>query len=239
MHLIYFILINIFAALFAAIIGFGHALITTPLALLFLDKNTVFTAVIVAGGILNFYLSKKIETPLDTKIFNPLLFGAVLGMPFGLVLLKTLPINALKIYVGLLSIILAIGLLFLKVKLKPSDKLILLTGFICGVMQTSTSMTGPPIVLMLSGTHISKNEMRKILVTFFFWISFITLPLFFITNVLNVQGVMYGICTVPIIIIVGHFGNKIGQLIPQRSHRILALLTVCLTGLSAIYAGLK
>lgn len=39
--------------LFAAIVGLGHALIATPLSLVFLSKNTVFTAVIVAGGVLN------------------------------------------------------------------------------------------------------------------------------------------------------------------------------------------
>lgn len=239
MHLIYFVLINIFAAFFAAIVGFGHALIATPLALTFLKKNTVFTAVIVAGGVLNFYLSKKIDEPLEKDIFNPLFVSSVFGMPFGLIILKTLPINDLKIYVGFISIILAIAILFLKVKFKATKKLTLLTGFICGVMQTSTSMTGPPIALLLSGSHISKNGMRKILVTFFFWISVITLPLFLLTNVLNAQGVLYGVCAVPVILLVGHIGNKIGYLVPHRSHRVLALLTVCLTGISAIYSGLK
>lgn len=228
-----------FAGCFQGIVGFGQGLIATPLSLTFLHKGTVLTAMAVAGLVLNSTLTRKVKEPLDKKIFWPLLIGAATGMPFGLMLLKILPTDTLKVIAGTLSIIFTVALLFVKATVHHTKKLAPAVGLISGMLQASTGMPGPPIVLLLTSGHVPRNVMRKVLFSFFVCSSMVALLLFFANKVLTLQGLLFGIAAAPFVIVGGHYGNKLADFIPHRWYRILALGTVSLTGLFAIYSGLS
>ena len=239
MTLLLFVLINAFAGFFQGIVGFGQGLIASPLSLTILDKGTVLTALMMAGLVLNAILTRKVAEPLDKKVAVPLLVGSLLGMPFGVMVLKILPIDVLKVVVGSLSIVLTLATLFVKIRIHHMARLTPAVGFLCGVLQTSTGMPGPPAVLLLAGSNTPKNSMRKILFWFFFWTSLVSLPLYAVTGVLTVRGLIFGLCIVPFVIVAGHYGNRAADLIPQRWYRTLALGTVSLAGLFVIYSGLS
>jgi uncharacterized membrane protein YfcA len=238
MHLVLFIIVNIFAALFASIVGLGHALIANPLSLTFLSKNTTLSAVMVVGTLLCLFLSKKIKEPLAMDIFKPLIVSCIIGMPFGLLILKTLPLNDLRVFVGSISIVSAMALQFLKFKIHKPDRVIPVIGFICGVLQTSTGITGPPIAILLAGMDTAQHSSRKIMASFFFVVSLITLPIYLVSGVLNLQGIVYGLCAVPFIFLASHYGNKIAHYVPHTWYRTLMLVTVGVTGVYAIFTGL-
>lgn len=239
MKLALFILINIIAAVFQSVVGLGHALIANPLSLTFLSKNTTLSAVIVVGTILSLNLSRKIQEPLDKEVFWPLIISACVGLPLGIFVLKSLPINDLRVLVGSVSIVCAVALQFIKVRLNRSTKLVAAVGFLCGVMQTSTGITGPPLAILLASLHVSKNSSRKIMATFFFLISLITLPLFMLSKVMTIQGVLFGIVTVPFILIASYYGNKLANRVPHRMYRLIVLVTVGVSGAYAIYQGVR
>ncbi|HEV2403699.1 MAG TPA: sulfite exporter TauE/SafE family protein [Candidatus Saccharimonadales bacterium] len=234
-----FIIINALAGFFQGVVGFGQGLVATPLSLTFLDKNTVLPAMVVVGLLLNLSLSKQIKEPLDNKIFKPLLIGSVLGMPFGVLILKLLSLSTLRISVGVLSIVLTIAIVFVKFKARHLRVITPITGFVSGVLQTSTSIPGPPVVLLLAGSGATKNAMRKILVVYFFWISVIALPLYLIGGILTWKGVLFGLCATPAIVGAGYLGNKVAHHVPHKWYRVLALVTVCATGAFAIYSGIR
>lgn len=238
-ELLLFIIVNAVAGFFQGIVGFGQALVATPLSLTFLDKNTVLPAIILAGGILAFSLSRQIKEPLDKTIFRPLLIGSIFGMPVGVVILKLVSLGTLKVTVGVLSILFTLAVLFVKFRAQHLRGLTPITGFICGVLQTSTSMPGPPVVLLLASSGITKNSMRKLLVTYFFWIGVFALPLYLFSGVLTWKGIIFGLSATPGIVLAGFLGNKVAQHIPHKYYRILALVTVCATGAFAIYSGLR
>ena len=238
LELLFFILVNAIAGFFQGIVGFGQALVATPLSLTFLDKNTVLPAIILAGGILALSLSKQIKEPLDTKIFRPLLISSIVGMPFGIIILKLVSLGTLKVTVGALSVLFTLAVLFVKFHAHHIRTLTPITGFICGVLQTSTSMPGPPVVLLLASSGITKNSMRKLLVTYFFWIGLVALPLYLISGVLTWKGIVFGLSATPGIVLAGYLGNKVAHYIPHKYYRVLALVTVCATGAFAIYSGL-
>jgi uncharacterized membrane protein YfcA len=151
-------------------------LIASPLSLTILSKGTVLTALVITGMVLNLTLAKKTNEPLDTKIFMPLLVGSIVGMPFGVILLKVLPLSILTIVVGSLSILFALSVLFVKIKVQHIRKASPIVGFICGILQTSTGMPGPIAVLLFSGSDLPKETTRKILFSFFFWSGVISAP---------------------------------------------------------------
>jgi len=43
----------------------------------------------------------------------------------------------------------------------------------------------------------------------------------------------------PFIIVAGHYGNKVSHYIPPAWYRVMALVTISITGLLAILTGLK
>ena len=239
LELLFFIIVNAVAGFFQGVVGFGQALVATPLSLTFLDKDTVLPAIILAGGILAFSLSKQIKEPLDTKIFRPLLISSIVGMPFGVIILKLISLGTLKVTVGVLSILFTLAVLFIKFRAHHMRTLTPITGFICGVLQTSTSMPGPPLVLLLASSGIAKNSMRKLLVMYFFWIGVIALPLYLVSDVLTWKGVIFGLSATPGIVLAGYLGNKVAHHIPHKYYRVLALVTVCATGTFAIYSGMR
>jgi uncharacterized protein len=238
MLLLLFILINAFAALFSGLVGFGQGLVVSPLSLAILDKGTVLTALMVAGLVLNATLIPKVKEPLNMRVFKPLLITCLLGMPLGIVVLKLLPLDTLRIVVGALSIILTSLMVFVKFKVHHLRKLTPVAGLLCGVLQTSTGMPGPPVLLLLAGSDMSKQAIRKLLFCFFFWISVLSLPLFWATGVFTLRGALYGLIAVPFVIIAGRIGNRLAEYVPHRWYRAIILVTIGLSGAYAIASGL-
>ena len=234
-----FILINAFAGLFQGIVGFGQGLVASPLSLALLDKNSVLTALLLTGIILNLSLYRQIKAPLRMPVFKPLLIGSVIGLPVGVLILKLLPTSTLKISVGVISLLLAIAMMFVRVKVKHLSKLSPAAGFVAGALQTSVAIPGPPVVLLLSGADVPKDEMRKILVLFFVWIGVIGIPLYMIGHVFTWQGVVFSLLSTPFILGGGYLGNRIAKFIPHQWYRRLALITIGLSSAFAIYSGLK
>lgn len=234
-----FILTNIFGVFFQGVVGFGHGVITIPLSLTFLDKNTTLTSAMIIGFAMNLYLMLKIKEPLDKKIFWPLMLGSLIGMPVGIYILKIIPINTLRVLVGFLSIIFTIAILFARVKIHGFRFVTPFMGFICGILQTSISMPGPLLVVFLYGINMPKHNMRKILVTFFLYLSIIALPLYFISDVITSQGIFYGILSLPFIVMAAYFGNRAANKIPSSWYKTIALITVFATGAFAIYSGIR
>ena len=187
MSIFFFLVIILLASFYQGITGFGSALIAAPLALLVLDKFTVVSSLTVIGLVLNAFLFKKIKQPVNIALLRPLCLASLIGMPIGIWILKTVPINLIKIIAGSLAIIFTLVIYSNQISLPRTRVLTAIAGFFSGLLQTSISMTGPPVVILLEGTDVEKNEIRKTLVTFFLWMNIISLPLFLILLATNSQ----------------------------------------------------
>jgi uncharacterized membrane protein YfcA len=238
MNLFFFLIINLFACFYQGITGFGSALIAAPLSLLVLDKFTVVSSLTITGLVLNAFLFRKIKQPINLALLLPLCLASVIGMPFGIWILKTVPINIIKIIAGSLSILFTLITSFTKISLPRTKFVTAIAGLFSGLLQTSISMTGPPVVLLLAGTGREKNEIRKTLVAFFLWMNIISLPFFLFSKTITFQRVSFGLYALPFVFLGAYLGNKVVEKIPQKAFRLLALATVCITSFLSIYSGL-
>jgi uncharacterized protein len=237
MSLLIFLTIILFACFFQGIAGFGFALIAAPLALLVLDKFAVVSSLTIIGITLNIFLFLKIKQPISRTILIPLFLTSVIGMPCGIWILKTVPIQWIKIIAGSLSILFALIILRMKVSFPQTRFKTVIAGFFSGILQTSITMSGPPIVILLAGTDRTKNEMRKTLVTFFLWMNCVSLPFLLASGTLNFKRISFGFYAIPLVFLGGYLGNKVVDRIPQKEFKLLALVTVLISGFLSIYSG--
>ncbi len=239
MYVLYFIVISFFASLVAGTVGFGSSLITMPLILTFLAKEPALASTTIANVILNLFLIKKISGRINPKIGGVLFLASLIGMPIGIWILKTISMNAMKIFVGGLAIFFALIIYFIKIKLPKSVFLISLAGFCSGFLNTSTSMSGPPVVLLLMGQDVSKNEFRKTLATFFILLGLASLFFFFINQIITLQGIGLGFIAAPFVIFGAFLGDKMSKKLPQKLFKFLVILIVFFSGAYSIFSGLR
>ena len=239
MNVFFFLVIILFACFYQGITGFGSALIAAPLALLVLDKFTVVTSLAIIGIVLNAFLFQKIKQPLNLTLLLPLCLASMLGIPFGIWILKTVPIDLIKIIAGSSAMLFILLITFAEISLPRTRPVAAIAGLLSGALQTSISMSGPPVVILLAGTAREKNEIRKALVTFFLFVNLVSLPFFFFSSTLTLQRVSFGLFALPCVFVGAYVGNKVVERIPQKVFRFLALATVCITSLISIYSGLS
>ena len=150
--------------------GFGFSLFTVPvLAVLIGPREAVFLANVLSA-VLNAIQLWHLRSAVEWRMSLLLLVGSFLGMPFGVAVLVVLDPGVLKLIIAGTVIVFTV-LLVRGMKLhgggRPGD---IATGFISGVLNTSTSMSGPPVVIYLQGKNIAPMAFRATN-TFFFGVS--------------------------------------------------------------------
>lgn len=238
MTLSFFILITTLACFFQGITGFGFALIATPLTLIFLDKETVVCSMLVISVVLNGLLIRKIKQAVNWRLISLLFVTSLIGLPFGLWTLQHISLDLLKILVGSLSIIFALCFYLRNIRLPKNNWLTAFVGFTSGFLTTSTTMSGPPVVLLLTGQNLTKDQIRKNLVVFFFLMSVCSVILFLINKIVTVPRISFGLISLPFVMLAGLMGNKIVNRIPQKIFRRLILGFIFFSGVYCIFSGL-
>lgn len=239
MEIAYFVSVIFIASTLQGITGFGSALIASPLLFLLFDKGTSVVSLSFMSIALNSFLFLAIKYPVDKKTFYNLFLPAVLGLPFGILILNTFNLGALKILVASLSMIFAIILFSKKLKINNTKWKRVMAGWFYGVLQTSTGVSAPPVVLVLASENTEKDEMRKTLALFFLATSVISVIFFYFTNHFNNEVIRFSLWGIPTAIIGGWMGNAISKKVSQKNFIWSVFILIAVTLIVAIYSGIK
>lgn len=239
MEIIIFLLVIFIASYFQGTTGFGQGLIAAPLAFVLFDKASALSVLVVIGLVLNLFLVNKVSEPLDTVTLKPIALGSILGLPLGLFIAHFAHLGTLQIIAGSLSITFSLLFVFYHAKLSKNIGYGLLAGGISGFMQTSTTLSGPPVVLVLTAQNVPKRVMRKLLPSYFLALQLISAALFLITGLLSIKGFMIGLAASPMVLLGGYAGNRYAHVLSETAYRLATLGAVFVTGLIAIHNGLN
>ncbi len=170
------------AAFIQSLSGFGFSLFIVPfLAILIGPRDTVLLANLMSvfsTGI----QARTLRHSAERRTAGILMIGSCIGMPFGLAVLLWLDPTALKLAIAVMVI--ASTLLVMRgVSLHRAGTFgDLAAGVTSGVLNTSTSMSGPPVVLYLQGRGMPPLQFRATIATFFFVTSTIAVVLLLATG---------------------------------------------------------
>jgi uncharacterized protein len=152
--------------------GFGFALVLSPALFAVLRPAEAVTSLLILGLALNLLVlfDRGRSEHVDWRRLAPMLAAALPGLGVGVVILGALSKEALQIGVGLAVIAAAAWQLRRRLFARPprlAAGASLAVGFASGVLTTSISVSGPPIVLWLEAHGVSAREFRATLAASF------------------------------------------------------------------------
>jgi uncharacterized membrane protein YfcA len=165
-HTIALALITLAAAIVNGALGYGFSSITVPLALLFLANRVLNPAMVLIEVALNAYVLwvNRAALPGVWRRLLPVVLGLGPGIVVGTVVVSQVHPGWLRFYTYL--VLLPLILLQAAGYRRPirSERSVgLAFGGFLGVLYSVTTISGPPLAVMLNNQGLAKNEFRAAL----------------------------------------------------------------------------
>jgi uncharacterized membrane protein YfcA len=238
MQIALFCVVIALGSLVQGVLGSGSALVAVPLALLFLPKEAVVSSMLMVGLALNGLLSLRIRERISYRPVLVLFLASLFGMPLGVWILRTIPLRTMQVFAGCLVVVFTFLLQWGKLRLPQSSVLTGIAGFFSGLLDTSTSMSGPPILILLAGQRLPKDQFRRTLVSFFLVSDLVAVLMVVASGVMTAQRASYGLVAIPFAFLGGFAGDRLSTRLPEKPFRALALAVLFLAGAYSVVSGL-
>lgn len=154
--------VAIFVAAFVQVLaGFGFALLSMPIMTLAVPVERAVIVSTLLGILTSTWQFAHLRRDADVVLVRRLVIGAFAGMPLGIWVLVAVSDRALRVALGI-AVLGATVLLVRRVSLQhlgaPFDYA---AGFLSGVLNTSLSTNGPPLVFGLQARGVPPERFRS------------------------------------------------------------------------------
>src|SRR5467141_2231372 len=165
-QVIAFVLITLGAAIVNGALGYGFSSITVPLALLFLSNRVLNPALVLIEVALNAYVLWVNRDALANvwRRVVPMVIGLAPGVILGTLIVSRVSPAWLKLwtYFVLLPLILLQAAGYRR-PIRAERAIGLPFGFGIGVLYSVTTISGPPLAVLLNNQGLAKREFRAAL----------------------------------------------------------------------------
>ncbi len=231
--------IAVFVAAFMQIVaGFGFALLSVPLMTLAIEPKIAVVVSSLTGVFVTSWQAYKGRAEADKILVKRMTTGSYLGMPLGLLVFIMVDDNVLRFLLGI-AVLAAVVLLALRVNLHHfGPRLDYGTGFVSGVLATSLSTNGPPLVFALQARQLSAVTFRATISTVFALSNIGGLTLFIASGKITRDGLIASAITVPAMFLGQLLGFPIRRHVHGERFRWLVLVLLVAAAISAIVNAL-
>jgi uncharacterized protein len=225
--------------------GFGFALVLSPALFAAVEPREAVVTLLLLGVVLNLLVLSDTRTPLRpaARALAPLLLAALPGLAVGLVLLELLDKPVLQLAVG--AAVICAALIQLRAggrrseeRGEPSLGSACAAGLASGALTTSTSVSGPPIVLWLQARGVGPEELRASLALGFLALNAAGGALVLVAGGV---GTLRAELVLPLLalVVLGHFaGARVFRRLDAALLRAAVTALVLVTGAASAIAGL-
>ncbi|OFV91572.1 MAG: hypothetical protein A3G76_07785 [Acidobacteria bacterium RIFCSPLOWO2_12_FULL_65_11] len=165
-HIVELFVITLGAAIVNGALGYGFSSITVPLALLFLTNRVLNPALVLIEVALNGWVLwvNRAAIPSIWRRALPIVIGLAPGVMIGTVIISRVSPSWLKLatYLILLPLILLQAAGYRR-PIRSERKVNLWFGGSVGVLYAVTTISGPPLAVMLNNQGFAKQEFRAAL----------------------------------------------------------------------------
>ncbi len=229
------------AAMVQSTTGFGFSLLAVPLLSLAIPTEIAVVVAATLGTLTSSVQAIGEREHGDRPTIRRMLVGAAIGAPFGLILLSVASNRQLKF--GLAAVILAFLIINLRgITIERGSRVVdVVAGTISGVLNTSLSTNGPPLVMALHARHLAPSVFRGTISAVFAGTGVITVGLFLASGRYNSDVRELLVVAVPAMVIGYATGARLRRHIdpPRFRQAVMGLLTATaiVTAVGALLAS--
>lgn len=221
------------------ITSFGFSLLAVPLLSLLMPLQLIVPILVIFSLVMNVIIFTKVKGHINKLQIALLVIFGLSSIPIGINALQGIDENIIKIVVGVVIIISAISMNFgLKVKFKNQNIAYAITGFFSGILNGSSSLSGPPVILLLSNEGASKENFRKTLSTYFLVLNLFTIPIFIMEKMITEEVLVNTLKLSPALFIGVFTGVFFGNRLPDRIFKKVTLVLIFVMGVLTITSAL-
>ena len=227
--------VAIFAAAFTQVIaGFGFALLAMPIMTLAVPVEQAVVVSTLLGMVSTSWMGWHLRADMDRPLAKRLTLAAFVGMPLGLWILNVVSDRALRLALGV-SVLIATALLVRRINLAHvGPRLDLILGFVSGVLNTSLSTNGPPLVFDLQARQLKPNQFRATIVAVFAFSNVVALALFIAGGKITGDGVHASLIAFPAWVLGQGLGWPLRKYVHGERFRVMVLILLFIAGTTAI-----
>lgn len=227
---IWVIIIIMFSSLIKGITGFGFALVSLPLLLMWYTPKEIIPVLMICNLIASIMivLQKKEHKLLDKQSYYLIAAGGIFTIA-GVIALSSTDGKWLIRFSGILFIFLTIYSLARK---KPKNinmrnRAYLLAGAFIGFLTGAISVSGPPLALFLNKANISNQKFREIFAAFSIITAVIAILGYYQAGMMTLQTLELTFIFVPLLLMGTILGKKINTIMPiEKFQTINIVLTL-------------
>lgn len=225
----------VFATAYAqTVVGFGFALLTVPVLVLRIDVQEAVVLSAILGTVSSGLRSRALKADRDRRLVGLYLRSALVGAPFGLLLFVFADLRLLKIAIGL-SVFAGIVVVLRDTDFRGvGSALERVMGFVSGVLLTSTSTNGPPLVLGLQSRRLSPDVFRATIATIFFVLGAVSVGSFAAVGAMSAVVIVQSAVAMPTIFAANILGLASARKVRPETFRVLVIALLALAGASSI-----
>jgi uncharacterized protein len=226
-------------ATIAAVAGFGFSLVVVPPLLLLYDPPTVTAMVLVMTIATRWVVLLEIWRETRWRTVGEMLPTALIGLAAGALIVTEVDAALIKLLAG--SLVMVTAMLLLRgwrFKRAGSPWAPPVAGLTSGVLNTTTGMDGPPVVLLLMSRDYATQSFRATITIYYYVISPIGLMILIERGLVGWHEARLAAAAVPVVAIGVVLGNWLVRRVSPAAFRRMVLVLLLLTGAVGIMAAL-
>ena len=218
--------------------GFGFALVAVPIVSTLVEPQIVVPMILIHSVVTSVPLLIHARHDMQPLRIWPLMVGAIIGAPFGSYLLIALDADTLRLLIGLVASGFALLLLVGFSRPVGRERLAFLpVGFLSGLLNGSSSLAGPPVILFFANQRIPPMVFRANILLLFFSTNIATIFAFIAGGIFTSDSFILAAAFSPSLFIGTYLGARYSRRVDTRIFRGIALAVVMGSGLIAIVDG--
>lgn len=221
-----------------AISGFGFALIAVPLLSLFIDPRVAVVLATFVGAFSSTFQAIVDRRYVDKNLVRRLVLSAYVGMPFGLGVFILVSEDTLRVIVGVVVLLAAVFLIKGFTVLDSTKKYDWIMGAVSGLLATSTSTNGPPLVFLMQAKKMNPQSFRASINVVFSFSSFGAIVLFIASGNVSLSDVTGIVISIPMLLLGLFVGFRLRSRINPEQFRILVFVLLITSAVSALASPL-
>ena len=231
------IVIICIAAVLQSISGFGFSLLAMPLLSIFVDIQDAVVIATLCGIFTNAVHLRKDFQLVQRSIARRISLSALIGMPLGVVVLSVFSATHMRAIIGAVIVVLVFLMMrnfILKIENTNVD---IVLGAFSGLLATSVSTNGPPLVFLLQSKQLDPWRLRATLAYVFTISGCASFIVLMIAGKGSIEAFQYAMLSLPAMYLGTVVGRKARLRVTQEAFKRLMYVLLLATAVSTTLAA--